>query len=56
MVYHDGFAGDVYVSQDEGRTWARAEDIPQGEAAMVIDHPFDNQYVSYCVPSPYFYG
>lgn len=39
-------AGDVYVSQDEGKSWALAEDIPSGDAAMVIEHPFDNQYVS----------
>ncbi|KAF8634658.1 hypothetical protein AX15_000797 [Amanita polypyramis BW_CC] len=44
VVYHDGTAGDVYVSQDEGKTWARAEDIPQGDAMMVVEHPFANQY------------
>jgi hypothetical protein len=44
VIYHDGMGGDVYVSQDEGKSWARAEDIPKGIAMMVIEHPFDNQY------------
>ncbi|KAF8638219.1 hypothetical protein AX17_002368 [Amanita inopinata Kibby_2008] len=44
VVYHDAAAGNVYVSQDEGKGWDRAEDIPKGEAAMLIEHPFDNQY------------
>ncbi|KAM6497418.1 Vacuolar protein sorting/targeting protein 10 [Amanita muscaria] len=44
VIYHDGIAGDVYLSQDEGHTWARAKDIPEGVAMMVIEHPFDNKY------------
>jgi hypothetical protein len=38
-------SGNVYVSQDEGKIWQRADDIPEGVAMMVIEHPFDNQYV-----------
>ena len=34
------------MSTDEGKNWKRAEDIPQGEAAMFIEHPFDNRLVS----------
>lgn len=37
--------GNVHVSQDEGKSWARADGIPEGKAAMVIEHPFDNSYV-----------
>ncbi|PFH50972.1 hypothetical protein AMATHDRAFT_60180 [Amanita thiersii Skay4041] len=44
VLYHDSFAGDVYVSLDEGKTWKKADGIPEGKAAMVIDHPFDSQY------------
>jgi len=44
-IYHDASDGNVYVSSTEGKSWARAEDIPKGEAAMVIEHPFDNRYV-----------
>lgn len=44
-VYHDVNEGNVYVSQDEGKNWARA-DVPKGQAAMVIEHPFHNRYVS----------
>ncbi|KAJ7460667.1 vacuolar protein sorting/targeting protein 10 [Mycena latifolia] len=43
-VYHDSMEGNIYVSPDEGKTWKRAEDIPEGAAAMVIEHPFDNTY------------
>jgi len=43
-VYHDVAKGDVHVSQDEGKTWQRA-DIPSGQASIVISHPFDTKYV-----------
>ena len=45
-IYHDGIAGDVYVSHDEGKSWAIVKDIPSGEAATVIELPFNHQYVS----------
>lgn len=45
-LYHDLDEGDVYVSQDEGKSWKRAEDLPKGQTVMVIEHPFDNRYVS----------
>jgi photosystem II stability/assembly factor-like uncharacterized protein len=45
-VYHDNIEGNVYVSQDEGKSWNRATDIPERAAMMVIQHPFDNKYVS----------
>jgi photosystem II stability/assembly factor-like uncharacterized protein len=44
VVYHDAFNGDVYVSQDEGKSWDLATDVPAGEANMVFEHPFDNRY------------
>ncbi|EPQ56214.1 Oligoxyloglucan reducing end-specific cellobiohydrolase [Gloeophyllum trabeum ATCC 11539] len=44
VIYHDVVEGNVYVSQDEGKTWNRAADIPAGDASMVIEHPFDNRY------------
>ncbi|GLB41497.1 hypothetical protein LshimejAT787_1000970 [Lyophyllum shimeji] len=28
-VFHDSIEGNVYVSQDEGKSWKRAEDIPR---------------------------
>jgi hypothetical protein len=34
------------VSQDEEKSWSIAEVIPKGKAVMVIEHPFDNRYVS----------
>ncbi|KIK54103.1 hypothetical protein GYMLUDRAFT_232409 [Collybiopsis luxurians FD-317 M1] len=44
-IYHDVIEGIVYVSQDEGKSWNVADRIPKGEAAMVIEHPFDKNYV-----------
>ena len=38
--------GVVYVSSNEGKSWNKADDIPKGQAMMVIPHPFDNRYVS----------
>ena len=45
-IYHDSLHRNVYVSSDEGRSWQQAEGIPDGMAAMVIAHPFDNRFVS----------
>jgi Sortilin, neurotensin receptor 3, len=44
--------GNVHVSFDEGKSWERA-DIPLGQASMVIEHPFDNKYVSNSTPFSY---
>ncbi|EIW75279.1 Oligoxyloglucan reducing end-specific cellobiohydrolase [Coniophora puteana RWD-64-598 SS2] len=44
VLYHDLADRNIYISQDEGKSWDRAADIPQGEAAMLIEHPFDNKY------------
>jgi hypothetical protein len=38
--------GNVYVSSNEGKSWNRAEDIPKGDSMIVVEHPFDNRYVS----------
>ena len=45
-IYHDVVEGNVYVSPDEGKSWALARDVPEGQAAMVIEHPFDSKVVS----------
>ena len=37
---------NVWISQDEGKSWAMAEGVPQGKAVMVIEHPFDSTMVS----------
>ncbi|GJE98598.1 vacuolar protein sorting/targeting protein [Phanerochaete sordida] len=41
-IYHSLTDGIVWVSQDEGKTWGKAAGVPEGDAAMVIEHPFDN--------------
>ncbi|EGN96883.1 hypothetical protein SERLA73DRAFT_170248 [Serpula lacrymans var. lacrymans S7.3] len=43
-VLHDVAEGNIYVSQDEGKSWERASDIPTGAAGMLIEHPFENHY------------
>lgn len=45
VLYHDSSKGNVWVSGDEGKNWKEAEGIPDGKAAMLIEHPFDNNYV-----------
>ena len=45
MVYHDRMSGNLYVSLDEGKTFDRAEHIPEGTVVMVFEHPADNRYV-----------
>lgn len=35
----------MYVSLDEGKSWSRANGIPEGETSMVFEHPIDNRYV-----------
>ncbi|KZV63312.1 Oligoxyloglucan reducing end-specific cellobiohydrolase, partial [Peniophora sp. CONT] len=42
-MYHDIIEGNVYVSQDEGKNWDRAKDIPEGKAIMFFEHPFYNR-------------
>ncbi|KAG5643932.1 vacuolar protein sorting/targeting protein PEP1 [Asterophora parasitica] len=48
-VFHDSVEGNVYVSLNEGKSWKLADDIPKGKAAMVVEHPFNNRYVSILV-------
>jgi photosystem II stability/assembly factor-like uncharacterized protein len=44
-IYHDLRAGTVYVSSDEGKSWNKADGVPEGQAAMVVEHPFDKTMV-----------
>ncbi|THH18916.1 hypothetical protein EW146_g2149 [Bondarzewia mesenterica] len=43
VAYHDVVEGNLYVSNNEGKTWERASDIPEGETSMFIEHPFNNR-------------
>ncbi len=45
-MYHDIISHDVFRSSDEGKTWNKIPDVPQGQALMVLDHPYDNKIVS----------
>jgi hypothetical protein len=44
VIYHDAVVGDVYVSEDKGKNWALADGVPQGQAKLVLEHPFHNDY------------
>lgn len=41
MLYHDGASKDVWRSADEGASWFKVKGVPAGEAAFVIEHPYD---------------
>ncbi|TFY76725.1 hypothetical protein EWM64_g7285 [Hericium alpestre] len=43
VAYHDVIEGNVYISDTEGKSWTRAGDIPEGEASMFVEHPFNNR-------------
>ncbi|KAI0248766.1 Oligoxyloglucan reducing end-specific cellobiohydrolase [Lactifluus subvellereus] len=43
VAYHDIAQGNLYISSDEGKNWQRVDDIPQGDTAMFIEHPFNNR-------------
>lgn len=45
VIYYDSTTKNVYVSNNEGKEWKLATGVPEGEASMVIEHPFDNRYV-----------
>ncbi|KAF8527216.1 Oligoxyloglucan reducing end-specific cellobiohydrolase [Gautieria morchelliformis] len=40
VVYHDVMAGDVWISDDEGKNWRQVADVPTGQAMMFFAHPF----------------
>ncbi|KAA1470082.1 Oligoxyloglucan reducing end-specific cellobiohydrolase [Dentipellis sp. KUC8613] len=43
VAYHDNIEGNIYLSENEGKTWNRAADIPEGVASMFVEHPFNNR-------------
>jgi hypothetical protein len=46
VLYFDHVAGDVYISENEGKDWGLVQGIPRRDAAQLIEHPFDNRVVS----------
>lgn len=45
VLYHDAVEGNVYLSEDEGKTWNLVNGIPREEASLLMEHPFDNRIV-----------
>ncbi|QRV73806.1 vacuolar protein sorting-associated protein [Ceratobasidium sp. AG-Ba] len=43
VLYHDSEVQNVWISEDEGGKWAKVENVPSGDAAMLVQHPFDNR-------------
>ncbi|KAG1845862.1 hypothetical protein DFJ58DRAFT_730700 [Suillus subalutaceus] len=43
LIYHDTISMNIYVSHDEGKTWDRADGILPGDAAIFVEHPFNNR-------------
>ncbi|KAG1874332.1 hypothetical protein F4604DRAFT_2009684 [Suillus subluteus] len=43
LIYHDIISMNIYVSHDEGKTWDRADGILPGDAAIFVEHPFNNR-------------
>ncbi|PWN53321.1 Oligoxyloglucan reducing end-specific cellobiohydrolase [Violaceomyces palustris] len=41
VMYHDGTEGNVYRSEDEGKSWKLVDGPQQGKAYMLVDHPYD---------------
>lgn len=46
ILYHDAVAKNVWRSDNEGKGWKRIQGVPDGEAAQVIEHPFNSRVVS----------
>jgi len=45
VLYFDGVVGNVYISENEGKSWDPVQGVPREEAAQLIEHPFDNRVV-----------
>ncbi|KAG9121762.1 vacuolar protein sorting/targeting protein PEP1, partial [Ceratobasidium sp. 392] len=43
ILYHDSVEGNVWISEDEGRSWAKVEGVPSGDAMILVEHPFENR-------------
>ncbi|KAG8725549.1 vacuolar protein sorting/targeting protein PEP1 [Ceratobasidium sp. 395] len=43
ILYHDSVEGNVWISEDEGRGWAKVEGVPSGQAMILVEHPFENR-------------
>ncbi|EPQ27080.1 uncharacterized protein PFL1_05364 [Pseudozyma flocculosa PF-1] len=41
LLYHDGSEGNVYRSEDEGKTWKLVSGPAKGAAYMLVQHPHD---------------
>lgn len=44
-MYHDPVEHNVYISEDEGSHWELIPNVPQGEAHILIEHPYNNRIV-----------
>lgn len=45
--YHDSTKGDVWRTEDEGKTWNLVSGPKSGSAYLLIEHPYDKNMVRY---------
>lgn len=43
VFYHDSTKGDVWRSEDEGKSWKLVQGPPTGSAYMFVEHPYDRR-------------
>ncbi|EIM80281.1 Oligoxyloglucan reducing end-specific cellobiohydrolase [Stereum hirsutum FP-91666 SS1] len=43
VAYHDIIEGNLWISDNEGKSWERTADIPEGAVTMFFEHPFNNR-------------
>ncbi|CAO1625062.1 unnamed protein product [Jaminaea pallidilutea] len=43
VLYHDTIRGNVYRSQDEGKSWSQVTGPPNNKAYILAEHPYDKR-------------
>ena len=46
VFYHDSVKGEVWRSEDEGKSWKTVDGPPKGSAYLLVEHPYDHRMVS----------
>lgn len=45
VLYHDSAKGQVYRSEDEGKSWKLVDGPSKGKAYLLVEHPYDRNMV-----------
>ncbi|KAJ3218577.1 vacuolar protein sorting/targeting protein PEP1 [Clydaea vesicula] len=46
ILYHESNTNNVYVSKNEGKSWAKVTNVPEGSCLTLIQHAFEPQTVT----------